>query len=467
MEKQRIRAFFCYAVATVIACALVVSCAAHTTNDEYGSLEVSFGSHRGLETGWPSGTVPSFSSVTVTVSSSDMSSVTMSASGSSGSIKVQVPAGDNRLVQIKAVPASGSGAPYFAKSYGGSATVSLQKGETKSIPIKLSLLESKILLQDTPSYAIYSADSISGTRNADSIQDVYFTNASDPSFDQYGRLYCYDAEMGYFNRYNADLAAPEQMDVSGISDVGLSYSPSNNRLYYFNDYSANYIDVTQTEPSIVYVSYPPSLPGLQTFQKVVAVDDAGYVYGCYNASTEKGIVKLSVGAESEGSAYSTAVVYKSYSDIGLTYVDSGVTKTLTVQDLYVKDGVLYVAAADVIEITNQYASLDDCFSRGKVVALSADTLTPIWTTGWSGDANQLPTDPASQFYGPVRFVGIAPKKLYIADDGYSVTGTYPAPQTQVNQNRVVELDTDTGAFSAIGLVDEVEFFTSYSYTFFC
>lgn len=459
---------FIFSATTILA----VSCAPSVSRSgDYGKISVAVGgpSARGVETGWPGGTLPTFSSITVTVSGSDMSTVTTTSSGSSAGLTVQVPSGTNRRVEVMAVPTPGGGAPYFAMGYSGSAAVDVSEGETVNVAIKLTLAKTRILLQDRTSSAIYSADSISGTINADFIQGVYFNGTSDPTFDQYGRLYYFDAEMSYLYRYNADLAAPEQLYVSGISDVGLFYSPSNNRLYYFynpGSWELQYFDVAKTgEPSPVWVNKPSDV---MYYRSAVAVDDAGYVFACSyeEASGQERIVKLSVGPESSGSADATTVASKAYSAIGLTFQKSGVTTPLTVQDLYVKDGVLYVAASDVAEIDNQYASISACYSRGKVIALSTDTLAPIWTTGWSGDANQLPTDPTSQFYGPVRVVGIAPKKLYIADDGYSLTGSAPST-TQVNKNRVVELDTETGAFSAIGLEDEVQFFTSYSYTFVC
>jgi hypothetical protein len=79
---------------------------------------------------------------------------------------------------------------------------------------------------------------------------------------------------------------------------------------------------------------------------------------------------------------------------------------------------------------------------------------------------QFPDRPETQFYGPKRFIGIAPKKLYVADDGFTVTGSY-GNQTEVNQNRVVEVDLDAKAISGSGLQDASEFFVQYDFQFVC
>jgi hypothetical protein len=163
----------------------------------------------------------------------------------------------------------------------------------------LALAKTRLILQDCANLAIFTADSITSPVNADNIPYAYFNPTSDPSFDDYGRLYYYDAGMSYLYRYTADLAAPEQMYLSNFTDNGTAYSPSNRRLYFFynNDYwQLQYVDVTQTgEPSSVWV-YQPS--EVYRFQNVVAADDAGYVYACSSeeAIGYERIVKMSVGA---------------------------------------------------------------------------------------------------------------------------------------------------------------------------
>lgn len=466
MKKSSVTAVCRTAVATsaIIALFSIFACAAHVSRSEYGTVKINVGGERCLETGWPAGVTPTFGSVIVTVSAADMETISKTFSGGSGTIELSVPAGSNRLVQVEASPAAGGGAPYFALSYGGTATVDLSEGETTTATITLALTKTKILLQDYSAYALYTADSISGGLNSGSVQGVYFNETSDPCFDPYGRLYFYDAEMNYLYRFTASLTAPGQVSIPNISDNGTAYSPSNQRLYFFynNEYwQLQYWDVTQTgEPSSVSI-YPPS--EVIYFQPVVAADETGSVYACaYDLESEESvlqrIVKMSIGAESANSAQATQVASVLYSAIGLTYAET----PLTVRDLYAKDGVLYIAASEVIAA--EYYPATSAYSRGKVVALRTSDLTKLWETGWSGDSNKFPTNSSTQFYGPVRFVGIAPKRIYVADDGFSWDGE-KGGYHYFDVDRVVEINAETGAFAATGLNGEVSFFSAYSGTY--
>lgn len=131
----------------------------------------------------------------------------------------------------------------------------------------------------------------------------------------------------------------------------------------------------------------------------------------------------------------------------------------SITDLIVKNGVLYAAAAQVVP--DNYTNY--LYSRGKVMALDIDTLTPLWETGMPSADAHYPAgeDRDRQFYGPTRFIGLAPKKLYVMDEGFQWSGT---PNSAVaNVDRVMDVDMEEQAVTGAGLEDEVAFFSSYSY----
>ena len=454
MQRSRIPAI----LAVIVAAFSVASCASHVSKSASGTIKLTLGGGRGLEAGWPGGTVPAFSSVVVSVSAADMDTITKTVSGSTGNITLELPAGKDRLVQVEAVPSAGGGAPYFALAYAGSATVDLEEGKTTTAAIALTLAKTKILLPDVSMMYLYTADSMTGARSSIGYYN-YYGEYSDFEFDQYGRVYMLG--MSGFNR-NADLemTGHDSITPGNCDDYGLAFAPSQNRLYYFYDTDNNelqYADISQAEPVGVWVYHPSEV---MYFQRVVAADEAGSVYACsfMEVANQEKVVKMNVGSETAGYADATQLLSVPYSDIGLT---SG-GAPLTVQDLYAKDGVLYIAASEV-NAADLYPA-DNAFSRGKVIALRTSDFSKLWETGWSGDANKLPTNPATQFYGPVRFVAIAPKRVYVADDGFSWDGLKGGLH-YTDVDRVVELDAETGTFQAIGLDGAVSFFSEYSGTY--
>jgi hypothetical protein len=443
-----------------VAAILAASCAPSVSRSgDYGKISVAVGgaSGRGLDTGWPGGTVPTFSSVTVTVSGSDMSTVTTSTSDSSGNLTVQVPAGSDRLVEVTTVPASGGGAPYFALGYSGSTTVNIGAGETVSVPIKLSLSKTKLVLPfsgETETYGFYIADSIKSPASSSNIPLFSLPEGFDACYDEYGRLYFFDA--GYLYRYQSNSETGEKLSLASSGDYGNTYSSSDHRLYYISESRSlqmYYVDISQSEPMGVAVNLPPDV---EYFEPVITADDEGYLYTiAYEGEYENPrIVKLSVNGET-----ATTVAFQSLSNIGF---ESEAASYMTVNDLQVNQGTLYIAAADVY--AEPYP--DQSFSHGKVVAVSTSSLSVIWEAGWSGDSNNFPTSPATQFYGPMRFIGIAPKKLYILDQGFSWNGIHYG-NNYAAVNRVVELDLETGAISDTGIENEVPFIDSYEYIAVC
>ena len=141
---------------------------------------------------------------------------------------------------------------------------------------------------------------------------------------------------------------------------------------------------------------------------------------------------------------------------------SGISDNAVISDMSVVDGVLYVLFREVSyneESSSNFSNLTDNYSRGGVIKLnitgngnvSVDTNFGTggilgWTTESAGTVGSDDSSatyncywpaPGStdRFYGPSRFIAVAPKKLVIADDG----GYYEAGGV-IQKNRVVTVD---------------------------
>jgi len=172
---------------------------------------------------------------------------------------------------------------------------------------------------------------------------------------------------------------------------------------------------------------------------VVAVDSDGYVY-LYGYDTVLGIGKFRINPDVEGDV-AEMVAFKDYETLGLTYYD-GVSYPLIINDLQVKSNRLYIAGSTNGGLGNYY---------GKIVEISTDDLSPNRDIGWSAET-PTSTD-ALAFFGPTRFLAIAPRKLYLSDEGLFESST--------EVDRVVEVDLDSGAISAVGQLGAVSFFIDY------
>lgn len=142
---------------------------------------------------------------------------------------------------------------------------------------------------------------------------------------------------------------------------------------------------------------------------------------------------------------------------------SGISDNAVISDMSVADGALYVLFREVSpyneNLSSNFSNLTDNYSRGGVIKLnitgngnvSVDTNFGTggilgWTTESAGTVGSDDSSatyncywpaPGStdRFYGPSRFIAVAPKKLVIADDG----GYYEADGV-IQKNRVVTVD---------------------------
>jgi hypothetical protein len=438
----------------IIVAALFFSCAPSISREgPYGQITIDFAgpSARALTAGWPNNTIPTFSTVTVKVSATDMATVTTTASGSSGSVRLQVPAGNGRLIEVTALPAEGGGAPFFAKSYYGSATVDLAGGKETAVAVALSVGTSKIVLPsydgENSTFAI--AESLSGGAGAPT--QMYLSDAADFELDRYGRLFVAGNGITLYTSLN------EATPLSESQVIAVAYDASRNVLYSFEDTQNIYLryrDFNGETYSLFTVGVSSEAPFSDYYGLGLAAGD-GYLYATafsYNQE-DYGIGKFAVTTTGE-SAQATLVAFRSFSAYG---IDSA--SGLKVNDMTYKDGVLYIAAA-----ADGYGSgylLNINNSRGKVIAVSTTDLAKIWDVGMSDTPG--PTPPSTDLYGPDRFIGVAPKKLYVADEGFRFEDD---PQQSWNYvtdvNRVVEIDLETGKISATGLDGQAAFLKNFS-----
>lgn len=146
---------------------------------------------------------------------------------------------------------------------------------------------------------------------------------------------------------------------------------------------------------------------------------------------------------------------------------SGISDNAVISDMSVVDGALYVLFREVSyneESSSNFSNLTDNYSRGGVIKLnitgnvSVDTNNVSVDTnfgtggilGWTTEsAGTVVSDDSSatyncywpapdstdRFYGPSRFIAVAPKKLVIADDG-----GYYEDSSVIQKNRVVTVD---------------------------
>ncbi len=424
-----------YAALAIGALVLLGSCELNLGNQAEGTITLNLGggpASRAFSDA-PFDGLPVFSSITVTVSGSGMPTASQTVPGSASSISLQVPAGPARKVEVYAAADWASTPqtpqPTLAKAFGGTAVVDVAGGQTVSVALDMGVVETKILLPDSY-YSIWStADSI--TAAPDSLDWTYWGGFF--QFDRFGRLITLDYQDGlvlYNSPYDAQYLGATYPVAPFV------YDPSEDGLFIAGSGSSlTFVDSSFTTSSLDLD---------QVFETVdaIAVDDEGYVYLAGYDRVGKYRVDLVQGTASQvGSA--------TYESLGLgywtTYLGQDLQpvpyfQTLEVRDMTVKDGRLFIAVA----------GQDNGYYHGKIVEVHRAELSKVREIGWSPTS---PTSPTTQFYGPTRFLALAPRKLIVSDEGY-IDGTG-------NVNRVIAVDIEDWAFSGVGLEGASEFFYDF------
>jgi outer membrane protein assembly factor BamB len=242
--------------------------------------------------------------------------------------------------------------------------------------------------------------------------------------------------------------------LSESQTTDLAYDASQNRLYALYDQDGvnlRYYNVATAETTPIYVDPPAgySFNSAVLGAGIAAAD--GFIYA--NVMGQDSNYYLGKFTVPDGQ---TSVVAELVAAVNWSTLDV----TGEIRDMIVKDGVLYIIAIQSYPgdgYTTYSVSLE---SRGRLTAISTSNLAQLWETGFS--ATGLPSNPSKEFYGPTRFVGVAPKKLYIADEGFRWEYTTQMTGNPINVDRVVEVDLDQHAITAVGLEGAATFFQDFS-----
>jgi hypothetical protein len=174
----------------------------------------------------------------------------------------------------------------------------------------------------------------------------------------------------------------------------------------------------------------------------VAVDKDGYIYAPVMKYISDVpyyyIAKFALGAQADVVFGTQLIAVADFSALGLT---DGTD--LRIEDMTIVDGKLYIAAGE----HDYYGA----YHRGKIVEVNTSNMAKLREFGWS--PTSLPSSPSTQFYGPKRFLGVAPGKLIVADEG-ALSGA--------NIDRVAEVDLDSGTIAGIWFLNTVNFFSDYT-----
>ena len=425
--------------------AALSACAPFLSQSGQGEIQLFLGnppSSRALSDP-PFAELPLFSSFTIKVSGPGMEPVEFTLDGSKTSFTAMVPGGSDRVVELYApvdwdataiaYPVNVALMPTLVKAYSATANVDVVPGQRVTAVLRLEVAETKILLPDAFSSSLtYVADSLHPSSAPTSTALPAYSN-TDYEFDRYGRLF-YTTGTVYLAQNEADLV-PVSLAFSGDD---LAYDRGSDILYAWYDGDGTTLygyDYGSESPAAYQVNEPS---GYTFSAGSVAVDAQGYLYAplYQSLSSSDGIGKISIGAPSGGFAAAQVLAFQPLAVLDLE-------SPLEIRDMTVKDERLYVLAGQNVGYGVPH--------HGKLVEIDPSSLLKTRELGWT--SADYPTDPATQLYGPQRFIALAPRKLIVADEGSDGSG---------DVDRVVEFDLESWTISDIGLDGVVTFFNSYA-----
>lgn len=437
---------------------------------------------RSLSGGWTMGeeTLPSFSSITVTVRGSGQDPVVGTFADPSGAISLTVRPGSGLSVSVSATPDWEATAvrypdaqlPVLVSGYSGGAVVDAPANGTVSATVSLAPAATRIPVPNpNGDLKLGVADSLS-SQSLSTYDLVDVTIDSQVAFDKSGLLYV--SMYGNVGVFGAALGNPYSTVQFEYDIMDFALCSATNRVYgvYSSDgYVVRFVDLDDAEPTAADAM---SMDAYQIQQGGIAVDALGYLYvPAYELSTEaSGILRFSVGEPLNGIAEATPIAFATSEDLGLGYwYDNGdagtVFSAMDIQDMTIANGVLVIALTEMYPYTYDDLGAPDPVGRGIVVGIDPNSLKRIWTCAEIDDLSpNYPDDPTTQLYGPMRFLAVAPKRLYVLDAGFTwsgVTNTYLE-----NVTRAVAIDLETGAIAETGLNGQVDYFeTDYSTYYLC
>ncbi|HAE23319.1 MAG TPA: hypothetical protein DCG47_13515, partial [Spirochaetaceae bacterium] len=316
--------------------------------------------------------------------------------------------------------------PSLVKAYGASSTLDLSAGKTLNVAMRLEVAETKILLPDAVNDAyLLIVDSVLNPGTPLSNYYSFWPDA-DFEFDRYGRLLISsESPIRILNNIESENETTIDHPFQ-VTSMAIDYF--SNRMYFLSSSQIYVSDFKSGTALSANVVLKPAGASIE-FQGL-AVDGNGNIYVSSVIDNISGLLKFSI---------TTPENYRftSKQELGIA--------NLTIKDLAVKDDQLYILASE-----NGWSG--STVHHGKLIEVRLDDLSVSRVLGAS--SGTYPENPTTQFYGPQRFLAIAPRKLIIADEGLLVDN--------VDIDRVIQVDIPSWTIEMIGLEGQVNFFKTYS-----
>ncbi len=352
-----------------------------------------------------------FSSIKVRVAGLDIGLIEKNFSPY-GAISLTVPAGNLRQFEVTAYVAPGD--PSAAASFRGSAIANLPAGETVSIPVIMSLFETKIIALD------FFNQRVAIKNNMHSGWDVItrFEQPMDIDFDSRGRIYIVDQNTETIMRLD-DINGTNPVIIANVYQDYVAVDRYFNRTFYYNGFDLYQNNLYGTKESLS----KNLITGSYTITSINGMDAAPdgmlYIVGQvnYGGAPYDAIIKYDPDANSgNGDIVGTS--------ISNTIITSRLNNPL---DIQVKWPYAYIAnnnGADGYKILK--------------VKISGSTFSLVGNYG--SQALSGPETPIGSFYGPKHFVSLRNDGLIIMDTmaGYSRL-------VHINNNLTSGWDTVGGA----------------------
>jgi hypothetical protein len=328
-----------------------------------------------------------FSSITVRITASDLGSVEKTFPPY-GSISLNVLSGKQRQFEVTASVAPGE--PNAGSRFKGTAIVDLTAGDTVTLPVVMSVNETKIVVPDFNGAKIVMMDTIYGgnlvSRNTSSIFATARTlNPYDIDFDAHGRIYFANnvasSSGGIYRMENINSTWAAGTCVQLVTDTNgvrsISIDRTRNMLYYVDASNDLYkLNLNGGSPTVL-ISSSASI----SIATVCVDESSGILYISYMQGTLTQFPYIC-----RYNPETPAFIPSAYplNPLGLT----------TASDLIVKNGYLYACFITAQEIIQLPLNL-------------VGATTPPSLTGKPG---------GNAFLGPHMFIAITNRKIYFIDE---------------------------------------------------
>lgn len=322
-----------------------------------------------------------FSSVDVTVTAPGMTTVQQTFSGS-GAITIPVPAGSARQFEVIANVAPGD--PSAALSFRGITTADLTAA-TMSVPVAMSLNETKIVIPDAYNYRVVTIDNFSITHwnPITSLSGVTTLFPYDISYDSRGRIYiANNSTQGVIRVDNSNGSNVKIFSPSPSNVLTIAVDRKNNIVYYATS-TALYKNTLDGTNQLSLTSFAP-------------------IYYINGIEVNTNGMLFIVGTNLSGTAYVILYNPNANSGSGAMLTQYGPGNLSQPWDVINYPPNIYVANLNggpnykIIQFT-----LD-----------SSNNFVPAGNYGVSGT-----TTAKGVFYGPNRFLAIRNDSLVILDNG--------------------------------------------------